>query len=173
MARIRALLRRRRNRILAVVALLLLAFVGAMTGAQHAADSLTVTAWRQSQESQDCGDAAPCAWPRPKVLVFAKTFRDAGTIHAVQDAVNGVPRQDPFYTMFRNGLCSALPGAAVYYYDFRFQWRGVITQEATVASWCSEWHIATLGAPDPLTRFDPFLDNLRVIATWTGMPTPE
>lgn len=62
---------------------------------------------------------------------------------------------------------------AIYYYDFRFQWRGASTQEATVASWCSEWHIAMLGAPDPLTRCDPFLDNLRAIATWTGMPTPD
>lgn len=167
-ARVRRLLPRRPwARVLLAALVVVALFVGVMAAATHAADTLTVTVW---DPSQVCGSDVECSWPQPKELAFTKTFTDAATIGAVQDIVNGVTRYDPLYMTTHNGLCNSLPGDVMYYYEFRFQWRGVTTQDATTNSWCPEWDIRTLGVPSPLARFDMSRACLGRIAWWTKMP---
>lgn len=152
--------------VLALMVLVSLA-AGVDWGAQHVADSLTVTV---QTLTVSCSGPPSCL--QQSTLLFRKTFKDGTTIHGVQDIVNNeVPFETPGHFEFANGICGYLTDTA-YDYDFRFQWLGVTMQEARVNTWCPEWDIRTLGIPDAMNRFGGIAGAVRAIARLTHMPPP-
>jgi hypothetical protein len=154
-------------RVLVAVALIVTLGLSAYLGAQHVADSLTIT-----MRTLTVSCAGPPSCLQQTTLLFSKTFNDVAVAQRVQDILNNdVPFKELGFTETHSGLCNSLTGIANDY-TFTFQRWGITLQVARVNSWCPIWDIHTLGIPDAWNRVGGVEGALTEIARVTHMPPP-